>query len=350
MKSSKTQSQKLENKNPRLPIHYSQPTILPEDVKAVERVLNSGWIAGNGPETKRFEDAIAEFTGFKHAIAVCNATAGLFIAASWYLANSTKLKWAFVPTLTFVATANVVNQQGVAIKFADADPLLKTCQTFDMSVSYGGYPLMGNGLIADDAHYLFSDMARVGSYKCRVISMHAVKNIGNSGEGGTILTDDDNFARYAREYRNHGRNEQGLTTFAGLNFRWTDIQAALALSQLQRWEQDNYRRHEIAKYYREQLSGLVELPVHHKRHSYHLFPILFESKEKRDSVQAFLAGAGIGTQIHYRPAHTQPLYQYLNAECPVAEDHYARSLSIPMSSYLNDDEIEYVITSIKQAL
>lgn len=334
-------------KQPTLPIHYSQQTILPEDVKAVEKALTSNWIAGSGPTTQKFEEAIADFTGYRFAVAVSNASVGLEIAYKWYFS---KMKYIYIPTLTFVATANMAYRQGLELKFADADDKTLCGYTPDVSISYAGYPLQGSGLVADDAHYLFDSMAEYGNYKARVISHHAIKTLGNSGEGGTILTNDADFDAFAREYRNHGRNSDGLTTFAGTNYRMTDIQASLLLSQLERWYQSNSRRHEIANYYRDSLAGYVELPPYHKRHSLHLFPIKFKSTEDRDRIQQQLKERGIGTQINYRPVHMQPLYQHIAADCPVAEDHFARSLSIPIHLNLGEVELNYIVESIKELL
>lgn len=324
-------------------IHYSQQRILPEDVAALKKVLNSGWIAGSGPKTKEYEEAVADFTGYRFAIAVNSATAGLEICYKWYFSG---LKYVYIPTLTFVATANVAYRQGLGIKFADADDKTLAGYTPDVSVSYAGYPLQGDGLVADDAHYLFRDMAQYGRYKARVLSHHAIKTLGNSGEGGTILTDDEEFAMFALEYRNHGRDSNGLTVFAGSNCRMTDIQAALLLEQLSRWDSENSMRHEIAQYYRESLRGVVELPPYHKRHSLHLFPIKLRNNDERDAVQLSLLNKGIGTQINYRPVHMQPLYQHIQCECPVSEDHFNRSVSIPMHLNLRHDDLVDIVSEI----
>lgn len=290
---------------------------------------------------------MAGFTGHRFCVAVSSATAGLEIAYAYYL---NKMKWVFIPTLTFVATANVAYRQGLEIKFSDADD--KTLNTYspDVSISLGGYPLSGRGLIADESHYLFENMADYGAnYKARVLSFHAVKLI-SAGEGGAILTDDADFNEFAREYRAHGRDATGLTVFAGNNVRMTDIQAALLLSQLDRWHQINNRRHEIAGQYLDNLRGYVELPPYHKRHSLHLFMIKLPSTEKRDALQTYLKNQGIGTQIHYRPVHQQPLYQHIYADCPVADDHFARSLSIPMHVGLSDEQVKYIIEHIKRGI
>ena len=289
---------------------------------------------------------MAEFTGHRFCVGVSNATAALEIAYSYYFANR---KWVFIPTLTFVATANVAYRQGVEIKFSDADDKTLCTYSPDVSISLGGYPLSGQGLIADESHYLFPDMAGWANYKARVLSHHAVKPL-SSGEGGSILTDDSDFYEYALEYRQHGRNKDGLTIFPGNNVRMTDIQAALLLSQLERWNETNARRHEIAQYYNTELRGYVELPPYHKRHSLHLYMIKLKSSEERDELQLHLAKHGIGTQIHYKPVHQQPLYQHLYADCPVADDHFARSLSIPMHVGLTDGDTRFVVSTIKEYL
>ena len=270
------------------------------------------------------------------------------IAYKWYFAGR---KWVFIPTLTFVATANMAYRQGLDIKFADSDDRTLNGYSPDVSVCYGGYPLSGRGLVSDEAHYIYENMGGYNDrdYKASVISTHAVKPL-SSGEGGTILTNDEEFALFANEYRSHGRDENGLTVFAGHNFRMTEMQAALLLSQLDRWHEMNARRHEIAQYYRTELAGYVELPPYHKRHSLHLFPIKLPSTQMRDELRIYLKEKGIGTQIHYKPVHQQPLYQHIYADCPIADDQYARSLSLPMHVGLNDDEIKYVANSIKEAL
>lgn len=259
------------------------------------------------------------------------------------------MKYIFVPTLTFVATANVAHRQGLDIKFTDADDKTLCSYSPDVSVSLAGFPLSGRGLVADEAHYLFENMSDYGEYKARVISHHSVKPL-SSGDGGTILTNDADFAQFALEYKNHGRDANGMALFPGTNARMTDIQAALLISQLDRWHETNSRRHEIAWQYMDALRGYVELPPYHKRHALHLFMIKLPSTEKRDALQGYLKDRGIGTQIHYRPVHQQPLYRHIYADCPIADDHFARSLSIPMHVGLNDQDIQFIIESIKRGL
>ena len=288
---------------------------------------------------------MASFTGHRFCVGVSSATAGLEIAYSYYLANR---KWVFIPTLTFVATANVAYRQGLEIKFSDADDKTLCTYSPDVSISLAGYPLSGQGLIADESHYLFPDMAgHCSGYKARVLSFHSVKPLA-AGEGGCILTDDADFYEYALEYRQHGRDQNGLTVFAGNNTRLTDIQAALLLSQLNRWHETNARRHEIAQYYNEVLRGYVDLPPYHKRHSLHLYMIKLKSTEVRDDLRNHLEESGIGTQVHYRPVHQQPLYRHIYADCPVADDHFARSLSIPIHTALDEQDLTRITTAIKE--
>lgn len=326
-------------------INYSQPNLNEEDVKAVQAVLTSNWLT-TGPKTQEWEESVANFCGYRFAISVANATVGLMVAYEWYF---NKVKYVFVPTLTFVATANMALRQGLGIKFADSDDKTLCGYTPDISVSYGGYPLSGRGLVADEAHYFYENMSEYGDYKARVISHHAVKPLA-CGDGGTILTNDADFAKFAIEYRNHGRDAMGLTTFPGSNLRMTDIQAALLLSQLDRWHVTNSIRHEIAQFYQRELFGYVELPPYHKRHALHLFPIKLQTTEQRDKLQDELKQRGIGTQIHYRPVHQQPLYQHTYADCPVADDHFARSLSIPLHVGLKQNELNYIVESIKRGI
>lgn len=334
-------------------IPYNQPMITTKDKRAVSKVLSSDWIAGNGEIVEEFETAIAEYTGYKHAIAVNSATSGLFVAYSvvFPYIGIPKGQPLSMPANTFVATANMALAAGYAVKLVDTDEdgILRDRITH-VSVTYSGNP-EPQGIVGDDAHYVMRNMAH-RSQLVSVLSTHAIKPI-TTGEGGVILTNDSVLHERMRKLVDHGRSKDGFGF--GYNFRMPAINAALGISQLASMDENLETRKTIATMYHTQLMKMREagaslpiaLPEWHSDHCWHLYPIRVENQAVRDKLRQFLFDNNIGTQVNYTSLDT---YGHLGeSEYQQNAREYARySLSIPMSAAMSQDEAQYVIDTIKE--
>lgn len=327
-------------------IPYNQPVITTKDKRAVSKVLSSDWIAGNGETVEEFETAIAEYTGYKYAIAVNSATSGLFVAYSvvFPYIGIPKGQSLSMPANTFVATANMALAAGYAVKLVDTDEdgVLRDRITH-VSVTYSGNP-EPQGIVGDDAHYVMRNMAH-RSQLVSVLSTHAIKPI-TTGEGGVIMTNDSVLHERMRKLVDHGRSKDGFGF--GYNFRMPAINAALGISQLSSIDANLETRKTIAAMYHIQLSDIpLQRPAWHDDHCWHLYPIRVETQAVRDRLRQFLFDNNIGTQVNYTSLDT---YGHLGeSEYQQNAREYARySLSIPMSAAMSQDEAQYVIDTIKE--
>ena len=369
---------------------YGRQWIDESDIQAVVKVLRSDWLT-TGPMVEAFEKSIAEFVGAKHAVALSSGTAALH--AAMYAAGISKGDQVLVPPMTFVATANSVVFQGGTPSFVDveSDTLLAdpakieekiTSSTKAMAVvDYAGQPCDYDSLrdiskrkhlilVEDACHALgakYND-AKVGSLAdLTVFSFHPVKHI-TTGEGGMVVTDNAEFAEKMRRFRNHGiatdyrqRAEKGTWFYEmldlGYNYRLTDIQCALGLSQLQKLPNWILRRQEIAKRYDAVFNDNPYVkPLKTKStafHAYHLYVVqlsLEKLKVTKNEIFAFLRNAGIGVNVHYVPVHLHPYYRENYGTClgmcPIAEAAYERILSLPIFPGMNDDDVSKVIAAI----
>lgn len=375
-------------------IPYGKQNITEDDLKAVMDTLKSDYLT-QGPKIAEFEQAFADYIGCRYAVAVNNGTSALHLCAMVMQVNE-KSNVITTP-ITFAASANCIRYCGGNVYFADIEP-----ETFCLSISkvkelidskpkgffqgiipvdFAGYPVQmeqyrevadANGLwlIEDACHApgayfkdskgrnqscgngLFSDLA--------TYSFHPVKHIA-CGEGGMITTDDENLYKKILINRTHGitrdpdllRENHGGWFYEmqtlGYNYRLTDFQAALGLSQLSRAEKGLIRRREIAATYYESFksksfilgqSGVVE------GHAYHLYIIRVAD---RKNLYDYLRTQNILCQVHYIPVHTFPYYQALGnkkGNYPVAEKFYEQCLSLPMFPTLTHEEQQHVVNSI----
>lgn len=379
-------------------IPYGRQSIDESDIEAVVAVLRSAWLT-QGPAIAAFEQAMGNYCGAPHALAVCNATAALHLACLALGVGPGDRVWT-TPN-TFVASANCARYCGAEIGFVDIDPL-----TLNMSTS----ALAEKLAIAEQENRLpkvlipvhFSgqacDMAEISNlakkYGCRVIedASHAVgaqyrgEPVGNgryaditifsfhpvkiitTGEGGMALTRDPHLAARLARLRSHGitrepaemENESEGPWYyeqieLGFNARMTDLQAALGLSQLQRLESFIARRQILAERYAKLLTGkLVVCPTvaADRRSAWHLYPIRVAA-DKRRHVFETLRGAGIGVQTHYIPVHLQPYYRRLGfkpGDFPEAERYYREAISLPIFPDLTDAEQDEVVAVLNGAL
>jgi len=399
-------------------IPYGKQYIEEDDIKAVVEVLKSDWLT-TGPKVDEFEQAVAAYVGAKHAVAVSSGTAALH-AAMFALGIGTGDE-VIVPPMTFAATANCVLYQGGTPVFADVDPdtLLLDPEQVEakitpmtrviIGVDYAGQPCDWDRLreiadryklrpVSDGCHALGAEYKgkKVGSLAdMTVFSFHPVKHI-TSGEGGMITTDDENLANRMRLFRNHGitsdfrdREIRGSWFYEmadlGLNYRLTDIQCALGLSQLQKLPEFLHRRREIAAKYDEALADIsgIEplglrsdvLPAEQSEekegapsdstpcsmlyapcslHAYHLYVVRLNPEIDRANMFNFLRKKDIGVNVHYIPVHLHPYYKNhlgtIVEECPVAEKAYEQIISLPMYPRMKNADQERVIEVLKEIL
>lgn len=368
-------------------IPYARPSLSDADRDAVLEVLTTDWLT-TGPKVEEFETAFAAFTGAKEAVAVSSGTAALHTAYSG--AGIQEGDGVIVPSMTFAATANAALFLGATPVFADSeegtllmDPvsveskITKKTKAI-VAVGYAGQPCDYDALrsiadshnltlIADACHALGADYKgqHVGSIAdFSTFSFHPVKPIA-TGEGGMVTTNDSEAAKRMRQFRNHGidsdhkqRHDAGSWYYEmhqlGNNYRLSDLQCALGISQLRRVPEWTKRRQEIAAQYDaafEKIDAITPLTRRADRtHAYHLYVVLLEGIDRNEAFDA-LRDKGIGVNVHYIPVHLHPYYkEHLGTKegmYPVAERAYARMLSLPMFASMTDEEVERVITALQ---
>ena len=359
------------------------------DIEAAVDVYRSGWLS-MGPRTEELERAFAEYTGARHCLAVSSCTAGLHLAALG--AGLGPGDEAVVPSITFVASANSVAYTGARPAFADIAALDRpwlSAETAERAltdrtkaivvVSYGGHPGeieelrrladdRGLALIEDAAHGSGSWLGdrHLGTFgQAGAISFSAGKNLG-IGEGGMLLTDDDELADHVRLKRWHGvtrsiweRHHGGTESYGvselGFNYRIDDPRAAIGRSRLSRLDDDNRRRGEIASVYRRELGeleglSLLAAPPESARVSNSMFAVVVDEGLDRDAFRGALAEGGIQTSVHFSPVHRFELYADSGAELPVADGFAARTVSLPMFAEMEKGQQAQVIEAVREAL
>lgn len=385
-------------------IPYGRQQINSDDIKEVVRVLRSDWIT-QGPNIKRFEKALCEYAGAKYAVAVSSGTAALHIAC--LAAGIKKDDEVITSPITFVASANCVLYCGGKPVFADIrkdtaniDPeqikkrINKKTKAL-IPVHFAGHPadlkeIYGIAkrhdlLVIEDAthalgaEYRGSKIGSCGYSDMAIFSFHPVKSI-TTGEGGAILTNSKDLYSKLLILRNHGITKEFThfriwdkrlrgpwyyqQEYLGFNYRITDLQCVLGISQLKKLDSFIKRRREIVQIYNKGLSeiGQLELPVEEEyvKSAWHLYPIrLRENKkidfntDKRKKIFNFLRRKNIGVQVHYIPVYLQRHYSelgYKKGLCTKAEDFYNREISIPLYPALKDKQIKYVINRLTEAL
>ncbi len=377
-------------------ISYGRQNITDEDIQSVVEVLKSDYLT-QGPKIAEFEAAFAGYIGSKYAVAVSNGTAALNLCVQ--ALNLQAGDQVITTPVTFVSSANCIRHRGGEVVFSDIDPntyLLDINKIRELLISkskgtikgiipvdFAGYPSdiaelreiadeHGMWIIEDATHApggYFTDKQGEkqncgnGRYSdLSVFSFHAVKHI-TTGEGGMVTTNNETLYRRIRNLRSHGiQQDPDRMLFnhgpwyyemqeLGFNYRLTDIQAALGLSQLKRAEAGLRRRREIADIYNRALSEkpyIKQVPGEVAGHAYHLYVAAFEN---RDGLIRHLRNHQIFAQVHYIPVHLMPYYRqygYQEGDLPVAENYYRQCLSLPVYPTLSEEEQQFVIDTIEK--
>jgi perosamine synthetase len=365
-------------------IPYGKQSIENDDVNSVVEVLTSDWLT-TGPKINEFEETIAILVGSRYAVAVSSGTAALH--CGMFAAGVQQTDEVIVSPMTFAASANTILYMGAKAVFADVenDTLLINPLEIEkkitsktkavVAVDYAGHPCNYDAIraicdkynlvyIADGCHAIGAEYfgKRVGSLAdLTCFSFHPVKHI-TTGEGGAVTTNNSKFDARLRLFRNHGittdhrqREKQGSwfyeMTELGFNYRITDFQCALGLSQLKKLPEWLKRRQEIAEKYNKAFAGTSIKPLVNKDFVYNAYHLYVVRMPNRNEVFNKLRKAGIGVNVHYIPVHLHPYYQKTQGtkkgDCPVAEKAYEQILSLPMYPALTNDEQDYVIKTIK---
>ncbi|WP_137169237.1 UDP-4-amino-4,6-dideoxy-N-acetyl-beta-L-altrosamine transaminase [Marinomonas sp. FW-1] len=381
-------------------IPYGRHSISEDDIAAVVKSLRSDFLT-QGPYVSDFEQAICTKVGARYGVAANSATSALHLACLALGVGVGDTVW--TSPNTFIASANCARYCGANVDFVDIDPrTYNLCanklaeklaiakannnlpkvvipvhfagQSCDMQTIHALSKEYGFRIIEDASHAIGAkyqgNYVGNGVYSdiC-IFSFHPVKII-TSGEGGMAITNDETLAKHMRTHAQQGttKSPEDLTQTPGdwyyeqhtlgFNYRMTDLQAALGLSQLSRLDDFIERRHQQFANYKALLKHLpVTLPYQAEDNysALHLCPILLpeHNKSARKGVFDILRQGGIGTQVHYIPVHTQPYYQALGfkqGDFPIAEDYYARTLSLPLFADLTYEQQERVALILKHAL
>lgn len=382
---------------------YGKQTIDQDDINAVVEVLKGAWLT-QGPYVTQFEEDLSKKFKVKYASAVANGTAALHLAG---LALGWKPNDIVITSpITFLASANSVlycnaapdfvdiNEKSYTIDIKKLEDKIKKYRGMNknikavVAVDFAGHPCDWNALryladqyefqlVNDNCHALGAQLDNDTGYAAKyadivVQSYHPVKHI-TTGEGGAVLTNSKELDEKIKILRTHGmiKNEEKLTKSGGpwyyemhelgFNYRITDFQCALGLSQLKKLDSFVKRRKEIADYYNNSFCNDERFSIPSVKdnvgHAYHLYPLQIKFDElKIDKIDLFrkLKEQNIHLQVHYIPVHLQPYYKthfnFNEGDFPIAEEFYKNEISIPIYPLLENEDIEYIAASIKYSL
>lgn len=369
---------------------FSRPSMGDAELAALREVLQSGWIT-TGPKNQALEEAFCALTGNQHAVAVSSATGGMHVTLmALGIGPGDEV---ITPSQTWVSTLNMICLLGATPVMIDVDrdnlmisadaveaaitPLTKAI----IPVHYAGAPAdidairavaerHGIPVIEDAAHAAgtYYKGRHVGASGCAIFSFHAIKNM-TCAEGGLIVTDDGQLAARIRSLKfhglgvdaydrqTHGRAPQAEVISPGFKYNLADINAALALVQLDKLAHANQRRTEIAQRYLRELADTpfkpLTVPEWQHQHAWHLFIIRVDEATcgiGRDALMEKLKAMGIGTGLHFRAAHTQKYYRerFPTLSLPNTEWNSARICSLPLFPDMTDDDVTRVISALHQ--
>ncbi len=378
-------------------IYYGKQHITSDDIEEVIKTLKSPMIT-QGEKVAEFEKKLAQYCKVKYAVSVANGTAALHLAV-----KTLELEKGYngiTTALSFVATANAMLYNNIKPVFVDIkkdhpiidineiEKRINSKTKLIISVDYAGIPVDYDKInsiakkyslytISDAAHSLgskYKNQPIGGQADLTTFSFHPVKTI-TTGEGGAILTNNEILYKKLLILRNHGItknknnfiNKQNIHSpwyyemqQLGFNYRLTDFQCALGISQLNKIENFIKRRKEIAHIYDKNFKNLEEIKIIHKEdakeYAYHLYPILVnfnKIKKTKEDMFEFFKNRGIMLQVHYIPIVMQPYYQklgYNKKNLPNTMDFYNKVVSLPIYYSLTEKEINHVIKTVKDFL
>lgn len=379
---------KLSIRETKLP--YAKQWIDQDDIDAVVEVLKSDFLT-SGPKINEFEQAIADTVGAKYAVAVSNGTAALHVAchAAGFKTNDEVI----TSPMTFAASANCVLYTGAKPVFADIDSKTYNIDPEDIirkitkrtkgiiAVHYAGHPAQmdaisdiakkyGLVVIEDGAHALgssYNSKTIGGISDLTTFSFHPVKHI-TTGEGGIITTNDKSLYEKMVLFRSHGitREIDRLNKYdgpwyyeqlsLGFNYRMTDIQAALGISQLKKLKFFIKRRQKIADMYNKGLASVEGIITPHTmenvEHAWHIYVIRVTGMKRSDFVEKMLS-RNISVNVHYIPVYNHPYYKelgYEKGQCKNAEEIFEQLVTLPLYPAMEECDVEYVIDNVKDIL
>jgi len=367
-------------------IPYGNQWIDEEDIKEIVKVFKSDWLT-QGPLVDKFEKAVAKYCKAKYAVVVSSGTAALHMAYS--VAGIKEGDEVITTPLTFAATSNMLVFCGAKPIFIDIqqdtlninpEEIIKkiTKKTKAIvSVDFAGHPCDydkiikiakdNNLLVIEDAcHALGAEYKgkKIGSFSdMTILSFHPVKNI-TTGEGGAILTNNKDFYEKLKSFRHHGiikKPKKGKWYYEienpGYNYRLTDFQCALGISQLKKIGKFLKRRKEITVKYNKAFKGIekIILPLEkdYVKSAWHIYPIQVKSANRK-KIFEYLQKNNIGVQVHYMPLHLHPFYKkkfgYKKGDFPIAEKYYDGAITLPLFPKMSEQNINKVINTLKHAV
>ncbi|RON54288.1 UDP-4-amino-4-deoxy-L-arabinose aminotransferase [Pseudomonas frederiksbergensis] len=367
---------------------FSRPSIGDEEIAAVEQVLRSGWIT-TGPKNQALEEHFANYVGCKHAVALSSATGGMHITLlALGIGPGDEV---ITPSQTWVSTANMICLLGATPVFVDVDrdtlmtdldsieaaitprtkaiiPVHYAGAAFDLDPLYALADKHGIAVIEDAAHAAgtFYKGRHVGSQGTAIFSFHAIKNM-TCAEGAMFVSDDEALASRVRMLKFHGlgvdaydrltggRKPQAQVIEPGFKYNLADINAAIALVQLERLDEINAKRTQLAQTYVQRLEGLpvqpLAIPTYPQQHAWHLFILRIDAERcgiDREAFMKALQEQNIGTGIHFIATHLHTYYRqrYPDIYLPNTEWNSARLCSIPLFPDMTGDDVERVVDAI----
>jgi len=375
---------------------YGHQCIDDEDIKAVSEILHSDWIT-QGPKVAEFEKEFAKYVGARYAVAVNSGTAALHTAC--FAANIGKGDEAITTPITFAASANCVLYQGGTSVFADIDADTLNIDSKEIKkkitkrtkvlipVDFTGLPVDlekilqiakdNNLIIIEDASHALGATYRgrkIGSISdMTIFSFHPVKHI-TTGEGGMITTNNKEYYERLKLFRTHGitKDKDKLLNYdgpwyyemqeLGYNYRLTDFQCVLGLSQLKKIGRIIQRRREIVQKYNHEFEDVPEIKIPQinpvdSTPAWHIYMIqlnLERIKVGRRKIFEALRAENIGVNVHYIPVHLQPYYQkrfgYHLGDFPKAENYYSRAITLPVFPKMSDEDVGDVVVAVKKVI